>query len=117
MVLWNSCNKKVTIIRVLQKSVLFMQVMLDSCMQFNFHTIEHENKLSNLRIGRPRIIRNEDLWRQAGQWLIAEQIKEQNLLVMQWGALRWMCGQDPKGKCKRGSQTLTHLEAHKNVST
>ena len=117
MALWNSCNKKVTIIRVLQKSVLFMQVMLDSCMQFNFHTIEHENKLSNLRIGRPRIIRNEDLWRQAGQWLIAEQIKEQNLLVMQWGTLRWMCGQDPKGKCKRGSQTLTHLEAHKDVST
>ena len=117
MALWNSCHKKVTIIRVLQKSVLFMQVMLDSCMQFNFHTIEHENKLSNLRIGRPKIIRNEDLWRQAGQWLIAEQIKEQNLLVMQWGALRWMCGQDPEGKCKRGSQILTHLEAHKDVST
>ena len=117
MALWNSCHKKVTIIRVLQKSVLFMQVMLDSCMQFNFHTIEHENKLSNLRIGRPRIIRNEDLWRQAGQWLIAEQIKEQNLLVMQWGALRWMCGQAPEGKCKRGSQILTHLEAHKDDST
>ena len=75
-----------------------MQVMLDSCMQFNFHTIEHENKLSNLRIGRPRIIRNEDLWRQAGQWLIAEQIKEQNLLVMQWGGPEMDVWPRPKGE-------------------
>ena len=40
------------------------------------------------------MIRNEELWTRPGQWLIAEQIKEQNLLVMQWEALRWMCGQD-----------------------
>lgn len=68
------------------------------------------------------MIRNEELWTQAGKWRIAEQIKEQNLLVMQWGVLRWMCGQDspginPKGKCERDSQTLTHLEAHKDIKT
>lgn len=125
MALWNSCNKKGTIIRVLEK-VFFFYAGYAWWLHVEFPTIEHENKdlleykvAYSVRIGRPRMIRNEELWTQAGQWLIAEQIKEQNLLVMQWGALRWMCGQDspwinPKGKCERGSQTLTHLEAHKD---
>lgn len=74
----------------------FTQVMLDDYpVHEEFPTIEHENKdlleykvAYSVRIGRPRMIRSEELWTQAGQWLIAEQIKEQNLLVMQWGALR-----------------------------
>ena len=48
----------------------------------------------SVRIGKPRMIRNEELWTQAGQWLIAGQIKEQNLNWSCSEGPRWMCGQD-----------------------